>query len=81
MRIDAANFGLQRTPAASEMDDSSTSDDERHTTRKKKSHPHHNKEDEHKPIRQSRSIGENASPRPQEKGKLVKSLEDAAAKH
>jgi len=47
----------------------------------KKSHPRHNKEDKHKPIRRSRSIGENASPRPQETGKPVKSLENAAAKH
>ena len=70
----------QRTPAASETDDSSTSDNERHTTRKKKFHPRHNKEDEHKSIRRSRSIGENTSPGPQEKGKPVKSLEDAAAK-
>jgi len=71
----------ERTPAASETDDSSTSDDKRHTTRKKKFHPRHNKEDEHRLIRQSRSIGKNAIPRPQKKEKPVKSLEDAAAKH
>jgi len=69
----------QRTPAAKKMDDSSTSNDERHTTREKKFHLRHDKGDKHKPIHWSRSIGEDANPRPEETEKTVKSLEDVTA--